>query len=66
MATNNQELQKWVDKFQRKLDSIPLTKWDREDLEELMTIIVSVALKQIVQPTAQPTKTPAQKNGGER
>jgi hypothetical protein len=66
MTTGSNELRKWVEKFQRKLDSVPLTRWDREELEELMTVIVNVAVKQMVQTPAQPAGSSNRGNGGER
>lgn len=66
MTTDSNELRKWVDRFQRKLDSTPLTRWDREELEELMTIVVNTALRQMVQTSAQPAGSRNKDNGGER
>ena len=64
MTTNNDELQRWVGKLQRKLDSTPLTKGDREDLEELVAIVVNTALKQMVQPISPGEPVRKSKNGG--
>lgn len=59
------ELNRWLNRFTRRLDGIPLTKADREDLEELMTIIVNQVQQQVVAPVLPETETTkGKRNGG--
>lgn len=67
MNKDANELNRWVTKLQRKLDSMPLTKLDREELEEISAIIVNLAQRQMVadKTPATPQATKSKKNGGE-
>jgi len=67
MTANSQELQRWVYRLQRKLDSMLLTKYDREELEELVAIIVSMAMRELAQARAEEVEvgTRKRRNGGE-
>ena len=69
MPNDSNELNRWVSRVQRKLDSMPLTKLDREELEEMIAIIINLAQQQVVaapgrESTQTSTKT-TKKNGGE-
>jgi len=67
MVSNSNEINRWVTRFQRKLDSLPLTKLDREELEEMLAIIHNLLLRQL---TGEVSETPVQsstrrkRNGG--
>jgi len=66
MVSNSNEINRWVTRFQRKLDSMPLTKLDREELEEMLAIIHNLFLRQL---TGEVSETPVEsgarrKNGG--
>jgi|Deesub1362B_J571_1020462.scaffolds.fasta_scaffold07694_2 DNA-binding protein YbaB len=67
MTANSQELQRWVNRLQRKLDSMLLTKYDREELEELVAIIVNFAMRQVTQAKVEEIEagTRKRRNGGE-
>ena len=69
MANNAGELNRWVARIQRKLDGMPLTRLDREELEEMIAIIHSLSLRQLTgeasQPAAAESVTRKKKNGGE-
>ena len=43
MPNEANELNRWIGRLQRKLDSMPLTKLDREELEEMLAILVKLA-----------------------
>lgn len=61
--SNSDELNKWVARLYRRLDGIPMTKTDREDVEELVTIVVQTTQKQLVAPgSTEPVKS--RKDGG--
>jgi len=67
MASNSNEINRWVTRFQRKLDSLPLTKLDREELEEMLAIMHNLLVRPL---TGEVSETPVQsstrrkKNGG--
>jgi len=43
MPNETNELNRWIGRVQRKLDSMALTKLDREELEEMLAIVVNLA-----------------------
>ena len=51
--SNTSEVNKWVSRLQRKLDSLPLTRLDREELEEMLAIIHNLSLRQVTGETDQ-------------
>jgi len=66
MVSNSNEINRWITRFQRKLDSMPLTKLDREELEEMLAIIHNLFLRQL---TGEVSETPVEsgrrkRNGG--
>jgi len=69
MPNGANELNRWVTRVQRKLDSMPLTKLDREELEEMIVIIVNLAQQQLVaaqtEGASQTSSPRSKKNGGE-
>lgn len=69
MAKNADELNRWHTRVQRKLEGMPLTKLDREELEEMLAIIVNLAQRQMVaaetQAAAETSSRRAKKDGGE-
>jgi hypothetical protein len=63
MMNNSNEINKWVTRFQRKLDSMPLTKLDREELEEMLAIIHNLSLRQL---TREVSETPVESSRRKR
>ncbi len=51
---NTNELNKWVVRLQRKLDAMALSKLDREELEEILSIILRLVEQQLVVPVEPP------------
>jgi hypothetical protein len=67
MVSNSNEINRWITRFQRKLDSMPLTKLDREELEEMLAIIHNLFLRQLteeVSETPVESGTRRKRNGG--